>query len=122
MNEEILIGKLNEYIIPKIKEHSNKGRPYSINNEELIEAFFYVLKYGITWKLASKLVFGNYSYRSTLNRRFNQLVSDGIITSTYNEMINNNEIGDLIIDSIDRSISKIIKMHLRLNYMNMIND
>ena len=40
MNEEILIGKLNKYIIPKIKEHSNKGRPYSINNEELIEAFF----------------------------------------------------------------------------------
>jgi hypothetical protein len=40
MNEEILLSKLKEYLIPKIKEHPHKGRPYSISNEKLIEAIF----------------------------------------------------------------------------------
>lgn len=67
--------------------------------------FFYVLKYGVTWKVASKMIFGNYSYRSTLNRRFNKLVDDGIITDKYNEIVNqyisDHNIEELIIDSMD---------------------
>lgn len=51
------------------------------------------------------MTFGNYSYTSTLNRRYIQLIDDGIITKTWIEIIknymNNNEIGDLLIDSMD---------------------
>ena len=40
MNEDKLIQKLKEHLIPKIKEHPHKGRPYSVSNNELIEAIF----------------------------------------------------------------------------------
>jgi hypothetical protein len=67
--------------------------------------FFYVLKYGITWKLASRMVFGSDKYRSTLNRRFNELVNSDTIASTYREIVNEyiaeNDIGPLVIDSMD---------------------
>jgi hypothetical protein len=40
MNEDKLLSKLKEYIVPKLKEHSNKGRPFSVTNDQLINAFF----------------------------------------------------------------------------------
>lgn len=105
MNEELLIEKLKEIILTKIKTHPYKGRPYSFTNEKLIEGIFYVLKNGVTWKVASKMTFGNYTYRSTLNRRFNELINENIIAHTYKEIvgeyISNNNIKELIIDSMD---------------------
>lgn len=40
MNEDILISKLKEYLLPKLKRTSCKGRPYSITNEQLVDAIF----------------------------------------------------------------------------------
>ena len=40
MNDEILIRKLNEHLISKIKQHPHRGRPYSFSNEKLIEEIF----------------------------------------------------------------------------------
>lgn len=105
MNEENLIARLQEYIIPKMKPPATRGRPHGLSNEQLIKGIFYVLKRGVTWTTASELICGNSSKRSTLNRRFNELVEDGIITNVYNDVIkqymNENEISDLIIDSTD---------------------
>jgi hypothetical protein len=51
------------------------------------------------------MIFGNCSYRATLNIRYIQLVNDGIITVSLKEIvnkyINDNEIKELIIDSKD---------------------
>lgn len=105
MNEERMLEKLIQYLVPKIKEHPSRGRPNCFTNEKLIEGIFYVAKYGVSWKLASKMTFGNSSYCSTLNRRYNQLIDDGIISETYTEniqnYINDNKIDDLFIDSMD---------------------
>lgn len=105
MNDELLIEKLEELLIPKIKEHPHRGRPYSISNDNLIEATYYVLKYGLSWKLVAKMILGNESYKATLNRRYNQLIKDDIIgesfKETVNKYLNENEIGKLIIDSMD---------------------
>jgi transposase len=106
MNNNTLIAKLKEYIIPKIpRKKSNKGRHYSVSNDKLIEAIFYVLKYGITWELASKLVMGDVKYKCTLNRRYIELIKFGIITDIHNQLvqeyINENKIDDIYIDSMD---------------------
>lgn len=41
MNEENLIKKLKEIIIPKIiNKNTHIGRPYEVSNEQLIESIF----------------------------------------------------------------------------------
>ena len=83
MNNDYLLHKLNEYILPKIKcKNLQKGRPYNVSNENVIKAIFYVLKKGITWETASELVLGDIKYAKTLNRRYNILVNSGIIIDT----------------------------------------
>ena len=47
--------------------------------------FFYVLVNGVTWKLASMLISGNFKYEKTLNRLFNKYSRDNIFESIYDE-------------------------------------
>jgi hypothetical protein len=105
MKEEELLSKLKEYMIPKIRKHPIKGRPYTISNETIIEGIYHVLKNGVTWRIASKLVSGRYSLTSSLNRIYNDLVNDGVITDVFNEVINEyknkNIITDVLMDSMD---------------------
>lgn len=48
------------------------GRPKSCSTDQLIDAFFYVLVENVSWRIASKLVYGNYIHKSTLNKQFNK--------------------------------------------------
>ena len=67
--------------------------------------FFYVLVNGVTWKLASMLVSGNFKYEKTLNRLFNKYSKDNIFRSIYDELDvkykKNTFIENLKIDSTD---------------------
>jgi hypothetical protein len=47
------------------------------------------LKKGASWKTASSIIMKNTSYEKTLNRRFNQLIKNNIISNVYNEIQNN---------------------------------
>ena len=55
--------------------------------------------------MASKLVFGTYKHKSTLNRRYNELIKAGIIHNTYKELIEmymkEHTITNVTIDSTD---------------------
>ena len=67
--------------------------------------FFYVLINGVTWEIASKLIKNTAQYKSTLNRRFNMWVKDGIFSDVYNNILDNYKknanIYELYIDSTD---------------------
>ena len=72
------------------------------------------------------LFFGIYKYRSTLNRRYNELLKNNIIDNIYttvlNEYTNNNSIYNLYIDSTDvmnYNCSKSILIY-HLNYINKL--
>lgn len=135
MNNNILIAKLKEYIIPKIPcKKSDKGRPYSVSHDKLMEAIFYILKHGITWELASQLVMGDTKYKSTLNRRYNELIKYGIITDIHKQLtqeyINENKIDDVYIDSMDtingncnkKNTAKSFKLHKQAVRITLICD
>jgi hypothetical protein len=66
------------------------------------------------------MVFGSYKYKSTLNRRFNKLVKDGIIADTYSEIIKKyiteNEINELIIDSMDTMNGNCNKLYTDISH------
>jgi hypothetical protein len=70
--------------------------------------------------LASKIIFGNYKYRSTLNRRFNELVKNGTVANTYKEIvdkyISENNISELIIDSMDTINGNCNKEHTDISH------
>ncbi len=67
--------------------------------------FFYVLIYGTNWDMASKFISNSYRYRSTLNRFFNYWIKVGIISNSYEKLLNkyisSNDISELVIDSTD---------------------
>jgi len=77
--------------------------------------FFYVLIEGVTWSIASQIVTGEYKYRSTLNRRFNHWVTNGVILDTYEELLdkylNTHNIDELHIDSTDIQNKNMPKEH-----------
>ena len=96
--------------------------------------FFYVLKKGASWKTASSIIMKDTSYEKTLNRRFNQLIKNNIISNAYNEIqnnyIKNNTIDEVYIDSTDIQNSnctknntyKSFKLHKQAMRLSIIAD
>ena len=66
---------------------------------------FYVLFEGVTWEIASKLATGTKKYKSTIHRRVQKWIKNGIFEISYNEIvkmyIKENDISELFIDSTD---------------------
>jgi uncharacterized protein YaiL (DUF2058 family) len=86
--------------------------------------FFYVLKKGASWKTASSVIMKNTSYEKTLNRRFNQLIKNNIISNAYNDIqnnyIKNNTIDEVYIDSTNIQTVIVLKI-IHINHLNYIN-
>jgi hypothetical protein len=103
--KEYLLEKMNKYEEEYNNNKIKPGRPNVLTNEQLLNAFLYVLFEGVTWNVASKLATGVYKYRSTLNRQFNKWVNREIINDTYNETVNmylnEHNIDEVHIDSTD---------------------
>jgi hypothetical protein len=110
-----LNDKINDYEIRRNNNKIKSGRSNSLTIIECIEAILYVLIEGITWNIASKIISGNYKYKSTLNRRFNNWVKAGIFKDTYDKILEEylaeHDIDEVHIDSTDIQNKNLPKAH-----------